>query len=232
MFKLAPAALLIVTASFAAAEQTRQLGAHVHGVGKLDIAFEGDRIAMELHAPGADIVGFEYVATSAEDRAAVDGAVATLARPLDLFSLPASAVCSVVEARAALESEVAGVAQGAREEGHEDHAHGDHSHDAHANDEHAHDDHAEQKHDDHADAAHSGHGHDHGDHAAGAGHTEFHAEYMLTCAAPAQATLIIFGYFEIFPNARELEVQVISDRGAVAFEVVRDAPTLDLRDMF
>ena len=67
-------ALTAVVATPAFAQEARQLNAHEHGVGQLDIAFDGDQIAMELHAPGADIVGFEYGAESAEDRAAVDAA--------------------------------------------------------------------------------------------------------------------------------------------------------------
>ncbi len=200
---------LVATPVFA--EETRQLDAHEHGVGQLDIAFDGSQIAMALHAPGADIVGFEYEAASAEDRAAVDAAVATLARPLDLFILPAAAACSVTQASAALESE----------EEHDEH---EHEHDNH-ND---HDDH--EAHDDHD---HDEHAHDdHDDHAQEAGHTEFHAAYVLTCADPTAITDITFAYFDTFPNALEVEVQLITDAGATAFEVERDAPTLDLRGMF
>lgn len=188
-------ALATLTASAAFADETRQLDAHEHGVGQLDIAFDGTQIAMELHAPGADIVGFEYAATSAEDRSKVDAAVATLARPLDLFTLPANAGCSVVQASAELEHEE---------------AHNDNDHD---------DEHEEK-------------GHEDKDHAKEAGHTEFHAKYLLTCADPAAASLITFAYFDAFPNALELEVQLISDKGANAFEVERDAPSLDLRGMF
>lgn len=222
MYKFTSAALLILVASAGTAEQTRQLDAHEHGVGTLDIAFDGDRIAIAFQAPGADIVGFEYAATNAQDRAAVDAAVATLAGPLDLFSFPAAAGCRVVEARASLESE----------EAHEEHGHDKHAHDEHAHDEHAHDDHAAHKEEGHDHEAHAEAGHKHDDHAEAASHSEFHAEYLLSCADPAQASLITFGYFTTFPNALELEVQVVSDRGATAFEVTRDAPTLDLRDMF
>ena len=189
---------ILAVSTFAAvpvfAEDSRQLDAHEHGVGQLNIAFDGQQIAMELHAPGADIVGFEYAAESSEDRAAVDAAVVTLAGPLDLFVPPAAARCSVIQAAAELESE----------EEHDDH-------DDHA-DEHAHDDH-----DDHADEA---------------SHTEFHAEYLLTCADPSAIDEITFAYFDVFPNALEVEVQLISDTGATSFEVERDAPTLDLRGMF
>ncbi|WP_227268411.1 zinc uptake protein ZrgA [Roseobacter weihaiensis] len=196
MKNLSLVALFALAANPVSAEETRQLGAHEHGVGQLDIAFDGTQIAMELRAPGADIVGFEYEAQSVDDRAKVDAAVATLARPLDLFSLPSAAGCSVVQASASLESE----------EEHESHG-----------DAHAHEDHGDE---------------DHADHAHEAGHTEFHAEYLVNCADPAAASVISFAYFDTFPNALELEVQVISDKGATAFEVERDAPTLDLRGMF
>ena len=196
-----------ITTTPAFAQETRQLDSHEHGVGQLDIAFDGQQIAMELHAPGADIVGFEYAAKSAQDRAAIDTAVATLAGPLDLFVLPAAAGCSVVQASASLESEAE----------HDDHGDEDHA---------AHDDH-----DDHGDEDHAAHD-DHDDHADEAGHTEFHAEYLLTCAEPNAVTEITFAYFDQFPNAIEVEVQVISDTGATAFEVERDSPTLDLRGMF
>ena len=86
--------VLIFAASSVAAEETRQLDSHVHGVSELNIAISGTTIAMELHAPGADIVGFEHAAVSAEDRAAVDQAIASLAKPLELFALPGSAECT------------------------------------------------------------------------------------------------------------------------------------------
>ena len=119
MTKISSAALLACLATPLAAEEARQLDAHEHGVGQLDIAIEGTEIAMELHAPGADIVGFEYEAENAVDRGAVDAAVAILARPLDLFLLSDSAACSVVRASAGLESE-------ADHDDHDDHGHEEH----------------------------------------------------------------------------------------------------------
>lgn len=200
--------MVIFAAVPALAEDTRQLDAHEHGVGALNIAIEGETMAMEFHAPGADIVGFEYAAESEADRAAVDAAVATLAAPLELFQLPAAAACSVTQASAALESEEAH----ADEAGHDDHD----DHDEH--EEHAEHDHGE--HDDHAERD---------EHA---GHTEFHAEYTLACANPDALSEITFAYFDTFENARELEVQIITASGAQAFEVERDAPMLDLRNLF
>ena len=188
-------ALALVSTTPVFAEQTRQLDAHEHGVGQLDIAFDGKQISMELHAPGADIVSFEYAAESAEDRAKVDAAVAMLARPLDLFVITEAAGCTIVQASAELDSD----------EGQADH---------------------EDGHDDHEDANHQEKNTDE------PGHAEFHAEYLLACANPGAVTEITFTYFDAFPNALEVEVQLISNKGATSFEVERDAPILDLRGMF
>ncbi|MEP2029659.1 MAG: DUF2796 domain-containing protein [Paracoccaceae bacterium] len=204
--------IAILAAVPALAEEARQLDAHEHGVGALNIAIDGTAVAMEFQAPGADIVGFEYAAESETDRAAVDAAVATLATPLDLFVIPAAAECSVTLASAALESEEAH-AEHTEEAGHDDHKdHDDHAADA---------DHAD--HEEHV---------EHEEHADEAGHTEFHAEYTLACANPEALTEITFTYFETFENARELEVQIITGSSAQAFEVQHDAPVLDLRSLF
>lgn len=183
--------IALVTAFPAFAEDSRQLDAHEHGVGTLNIAIEGTTVAMAFEAPGADIVGFEYAATSDADLSAIEAAVAKLGAPLDLFVMPDAAGCSVVEAQAELEGE----------EGHDDHG------------EEHHDDHTDEEHEDHADEA---------------GHTEFHAEYALNCDKPDALTEITFAYFEAFPNAQEVEVQIITSSGSQAFEVERDTSVIDL----
>lgn len=197
--------VLALFATPALAQEIRQLDSHEHGVGELNIAVEGNTVAMEFHAPGADIVGFEYAAESADERSTIDAAVATLARPLALFVLPSAAECSVVQASAEHASEDT-------HDEHDDHD-GDHAE--------GHDEHEEEHADGHAD-----------DHADEAGHTEFHAEYTLTCGNPEALSDITFAYFDTFENAREIEVQIISASGAQAFEVERDDPKLDLRGMF
>lgn len=98
-------ALAAVAALPAAAEERRELGAHEHGHSVLNVAIEGERVAMELIAPGADIVGFEHPAETQEDKAAVAQAQALLEDPLALFVLPAAAGCSLESAAVALESE-------------------------------------------------------------------------------------------------------------------------------
>jgi len=91
------AATLIVSISSASADDHghRQLGAHVHGQGTLDIAIEANKIAMELVAPGMDIVGFEHVATTDAQKEAVEKAKAKLADVAAIFKFPAAAACKV-----------------------------------------------------------------------------------------------------------------------------------------
>ncbi len=204
--KLATAVSLTFLAASAAQAEARELGAHQHGHGALNIAFEGGVVAMELEAPGADIVGFEHPAETAEDRAMVDAAIAQLAKPLDLFLFPAAAGCTVTAANVALLGDDAD---------HEDHSD---EHKEEHKDEHAHDDDHKDEH------AHEGHS----DEAGGESHTEFHAEYALACADPKAIDAIEFVYFDLFPNAAELDIQMISDKGAKGFEVERDEPRLSL----
>jgi hypothetical protein len=90
--------------SFPAAAH-RELGAHQHGKGTLNIAIEGKKVTMELEVPGADIVGFEHVAKSRRDKAAVEKAKTELMAPLALFALPPAAGCRLVEAKVELEAD-------------------------------------------------------------------------------------------------------------------------------
>ncbi|MDJ0630671.1 MAG: DUF2796 domain-containing protein [Rhodobacter sp.] len=193
-------------------EETRELDAHEHGHGALNIAIEGNRIAIELEVPGFDIVGFEYEAESDEDKAAVEAALATLGDPLNLFAVPAAAGCEVTEAVAELHGD-----EEHHDEHGEDHAEGEEHHDEHAEgEEHAHgEEHSEgeEHHDEHGD---------------GESHSEFHAEYLMTCSDIGKATSIELSYFRAFENAEELEVQLVTEKGAALMEATPEAAILDL----
>jgi len=88
-----------------AEDEHRELGAHEHGHGTLNIAVEKARISLELEVPGMDIVGFEHAAASKDDKAAVDKASKTLGEPLKLFKVPEAAGCKVAEAKVNVEAE-------------------------------------------------------------------------------------------------------------------------------
>ena len=222
--KLICAAALATLAVSAEAQEHRELDAHVHGVTTLNIAIEGDGIAMELEAPGADIVGFEHPATSDADRAAIAAAEEALAAPLGLFAFPEAAGCRVTAATVSLVTEEGHHDEdGHAEHGHDEAADGDDHHDEAAGSDHAHDhdEAAEAHHDDEADE--DGHAHE-----GEGGHTEFRATYALVCENIEAVTGIEFPYFEAFPNAEEVELNVVDDHGAHAFEVERPSPSVDL----
>ena len=191
----------IIIASPSFSENVRQLNAHEHGIAALNIAIEAPLVVMEFHAPGADIVGFEYAAKSDADLAAISAALKTLEAPLDLFVLPKGARCAVQEVQVELESDA--------------------DHDVNEEDHQDHDDENDHKHEDHDD-------HDEEKHAASSGHTEFHAEYSLICSNIEALTQIDFAYFEVFPNSKQVELQLVSQSGARAFDIKSGAPRLDL----
>jgi Protein of unknown function (DUF2796) len=62
-------------------------------------------------------------------------------------------------------------------------------------------------------------------------HSEFHNAYSLECSSPASITGIEFGYFNAFPGAEKLEVNVITPKGQNKFEVTRTRPNLSLAGM-
>ena len=93
----------IIALTKPAAAQHREVGAHEHGRGTLNIALEGTRLTLELEVPGADIVGFEHAAKTPRQKAAIDQAKKQLTAPLALFKLPAPAGCIVQEASAKIE---------------------------------------------------------------------------------------------------------------------------------
>ncbi len=211
-FLLSTALLTCLPAiALAADDGHTELGAHEHGVGIFNVAIEGNTLAMELEAPGADIVGFEHAAKSAEDKAAIKKAKVTLADLHHVVDLPAAASCKLTKANIELHSE------GGDHGKHDDHDH-DHGKKAEKHDDHDHDhDHGKkaEKHDDH-------------DHAKEAGHTEFHAEYELNCAKPDQLTAFVFTYFNTFKGAKELEVSITGPSGQKKFEVERGNTKVDL----
>lgn len=202
-----------------AGASARELGAHQHGHGTVNIAIEDSVMWVELVAPGADIVGFEHEASSDEDKAAIEDAKATLADPLAIMSLPEAAGCTPQDANVEIETE-------AHHHGEENDEHDEGAHDEEHHDDEDHDDeHHDEAH--HDDDNHDGEHHDE-DEAHG-GHSEFHVEYSLTCANPAAIDSITFDYFDLFPGAKELDVTLLTDHGQNHYEVTPDAPTIDVK---
>jgi hypothetical protein len=82
----------------AAGESKRELGAHEHGHGTFNVAIDGKTVAIELIAPGADIVGFEHAPTTDEQKAKLAAAKAALKKIETVLELPSAAGCKVTKA--------------------------------------------------------------------------------------------------------------------------------------
>jgi hypothetical protein len=192
-----------------AQEAKRQLGTHEHGKGFLNMALEGNRLTVELQAPGSDIARSETKPDTPERKAAVAAAIATLEKPLDLFRLPAEAGCTMTSAKARMtvigeDDHKPGTAASHGKPGHE-----------------------------------KGHGHAkhaaHGDHKAGdghRGHSDYHGEYQFTCATPARLTTVELTYFKAFPRAEKLSIQLIGPKGQTQAEATTAKPVVSLAAAF
>ena len=100
------------------------LGAHEHGVARLNAVLDGNTLELELDSPAMNLVGFEHAASSDADKAKVAAVRQQLEQPLKLFGLAAAAGCK--EDQQELESPLFGDASKADDEGDEhDHSHSD-----------------------------------------------------------------------------------------------------------
>lgn len=82
---------------------------------------------------------------------------------------------------------------------------------------------------------HDGHKHEEHKHgkkeAKEESHSEFHAEYELTCSSPEKIVSVSFPYFKNFGGSRQLEVTIVGPKAQTRFDVGRGAGTIDLRKM-
>ena len=88
--------LILVTCSLGASAAAQST--HVHGQGQVGMAIDQNLISMTLESPGADIVGFEHEARTAEEKTAVTEALKQLSNPMFVIQLPESASCKVIQA--------------------------------------------------------------------------------------------------------------------------------------
>lgn len=71
------------------------LGAHEHGVGRLNAVLDGQALELEFDSPAMNLVGFEHQATTPADKAKVAASRKQLENPLALFNLPKAAGCVI-----------------------------------------------------------------------------------------------------------------------------------------
>lgn len=95
MIRRFPLLLLALLALPAAAQHAQH--AHQHGVGRLDIALEGETLSLMLEMPQHDLVGFERAPRNAREQATAQAALERLNTPERLFAPTAAAGCRVQE---------------------------------------------------------------------------------------------------------------------------------------
>lgn len=175
--------LLSVPLCFASGEEKhRQHGSHVHGLGQMNLAVDGTEVYIELENPSANIVGFEHLPSSAEDRHAVQQAAERLEDGESLFKFTSQADCSLTSA--AVSSSLLG----------QDHEDGHHDSEQHPETHDDHDQDGEQEHADHGEEVHS----------------EFTAEYRFSCTRPEKLKSVETTLFTVFPGIEEIEAQVLT----------------------
>lgn len=99
------AGLLVTSNGLAEEDLHREHGAHTHGLAQLNIALEGDTLAIELESPAINIVGFEHKPHTPQEHETLDSAMALLHKTDDLFVTDAAANCKAghVEVHSSLE---------------------------------------------------------------------------------------------------------------------------------
>lgn len=96
---IALAALAVNGAIADESNVSRRHGTHAHGVATLNIAQQGSEVSLELESPAVNLVGFEHVPTSEEERKAVEQALTILKDGDRLFHFSPSADCRLAESR-------------------------------------------------------------------------------------------------------------------------------------
>ena len=203
--------LAVCTALLAASPVTAH-GPHEHGAARLNVAFDGQTVAIDLESPLANALPFEHAPSTPAQREAVQNMAASLHRAENIFIFPAAAQCRLKEVT--LESEAlpadllaASAAQQPAKAEHPDH-------DGHAADQSPA---AKPEHPDHD---------GHADHGTEAAHADLDASFIFECAKPDALNSMDVGLFSAWPALHELRVQIVSPTGQHAAELNSKAHTL------
>ena len=174
----------------------RQLDAHAHGYGELNVAIDGPKVALELNSPAFNIVGFEHSPETDKDKATIKNALSILNDGSGLFLFPAVAGCRLANVN---------VVSSLTEAQHSVHKEHDSDHKDQASD------HKTSKHEDHSNNDI---------------HSEFHANYQFQCDVIEKVNTIQVMIFKHFPNTRQLNVQMNLPNRQSAMELTPTATLL------
>lgn len=97
---IAPVGFLLVLATASGAVSAA--GAHQHGVARLTVAAEDNRLELELSSPLESLVGFEHEPRNEKERKAVQAMKDSFRKPETLFAPSAAAQCTTSPAEVEL----------------------------------------------------------------------------------------------------------------------------------
>ena len=178
---------------------------HVHGQANGSIIIGDGQAKIEIKVPSNSVVGFEYKAETAEDKASIkdaikllnDQEIITFYKAGKLFRGPSEVGVSQFNASVEVVSS----------NEHDSHDHDTHKEEAHADDSHDHGSHKEDAHD------HNSHAHDdHSSHdQAKETHSEFVIQYDVNFDKDVNIDSIDIDLFSRLPNLDRLFVTVVTD---------------------
>jgi hypothetical protein len=211
-------------------------GAHEHGAAELFLSAEGKDAQISVNLPAQSILGFETTAISAEQKAAVESAQASLMLPNTLFTLGGNA-CTLVTANVDVSSIMEMSNAHSQTEGHADHpdeedhtGHDEEDHTGHDKEE-SHTDHHEEQ--EEVSAAHDQAPHDHEDSdldAPTTSHSDISAAYTFKCESDDTLTQMTFGRDELPYRLERIDVFWVADWGQGAGQATPQSPQVSLRD--
>lgn len=189
--------------------------AHVHGQGKVLIAQDGDDWQLQFVLPAADVLGFEHVPETMEQKQAVESLSGKVGNVPNLVSIDGN--CTVANSDVSIPElftdfskveKSSGLASAKHDHDHDthDHDHHKHDHDHHKHDhdhDHHNDDHNHHKHD------HDHHKHDH-DHAHEEVHKDIEVNYVVSCTNNVDS--MTFAIFDVFSSLEKLDANWISNK--------------------
>ena len=105
LFRIIILLVLLPCLTLAHSTKKKSLDTHIHGVGTLNIAQEGNILLFEFEIPGNDIVGFEYEAKEKEDLKSVNNALKTLSDYKNMILPSGSGKCKLETSSANLVNE-------------------------------------------------------------------------------------------------------------------------------
>ena len=180
------------------------LGAHEHGVVRMGLAVDDQRMSLDIEVPAATVFGFEHNPETEEEIRVVSEAMETLrTRVGEVIVVSSELACELEDVEVVSAPEVD-----------EEHSHSE-DEDAHSDDE----EHSHSEDEEHAHSDDEEHSHSEGEDA----HSEVRVSVSWFCAQSVEGTDATLSLSSLWPDAKLVDLTVITSMGQAAGRVAADA---------